>query len=503
MKRFFFGCITIFIIVIFLLIVVELGLRIFWSGMPKLPSIPPNPRYYRVSDPEISYTLIPNHTYSKGIIRTNKYGFRIDPSINEKKKSGIFRIILLGDSIVFGVSMQADKTIGAVLQKRLSEIEMPGVTGFEVINLGMPGHNINQYAAVLEKYGMQYSPDMIIVGVTISNDLEGKQARYLGNGHIYLEPTASFNGVNSEHKLPPRIIRSTYIWRYLYFRCLEPKMQKEKRQLVIAAGKTPLKLLNAPMSAEDEVWENVNKGFARIDAAAKNAGADLMYTLFPSVPQVYYPDIDDTPQRIIKRKLKKYNREVLDFYWFFRDIYRITAFLPFNDLASHPSAKSYEIIASTIRDYFARKNGARLKQSLTDSIKLGFNTDRSSLSFGWSKWKKIGYIRFRNVQGASARVVFGRKNGPLSRIEILSAAKNGCIPQTIEVFLNSENVGSYQMKISEKFERYSIKLKRAIYLSDFNTLDIKVKNPCSGKSSRLLAKYKRLDTVSVSQIDFK
>jgi hypothetical protein len=503
MKVFFFRFLTTVIIVIFLLVIVELGLRLFWNGRPKLPAIPPNPRYFEDADPDISYTLIPNHKYSKGIIKTNKYGFRNDPAITEKKKPGVFRIILLGDSIVFGVRLQPDKTIGAVLRKRFSEIDIPGVTEFEVINLGMPGHNINQYAAVLDKYGMRYSPDLIIAGITISNDLEGRQARYLGNGHLYLEPTASFEGVNSNHKLPPRIIRASYIWRYLYFRRLEPKRQELKRQLTLAAGKVPPRLLYASMNGEDEVWENVDKGFARIDAAAKKTGAKLIYTLFPAVEQIYYADIGDAPQRMIKNILKKYDADVLDFYGIFQDIYRITAILPFNDLVSHPSAKSNEIVASTIRDSFARKNGTGLKEEFSGSVKLGFSNDASCLSYGWGQRRKMSDIRFRNIQGASARIVFGRKSGRYSRIEIVSAVKNECIPQIVVVYLNSENVGSYQIKTSDVFEKYSIELKKTFYPNSFNTLDLQVTNPCHDKGSRLLAKYDRLDMVSVSQIQFK
>jgi hypothetical protein len=112
-------------------------------------------------------------------------------------------------------------------------------------------------------------------------------------------------------------------------------------------------------------------------------------------------------------------------------------------------------------------------------------------------------IRFRNIQGASARIVFGRKSGRYSRIEIVSAVKNECIPQIVVVYLNSENVGSYQIKTSDVFEKYSIELKKTFYPNSFNTLDLQVTNPCHDKGSRLLAKYDRLDMVSVSQIQFK
>lgn len=503
MRGFIFRLFTFFFILFFLLCFLEIGLRIFWNGKPRLPKIPPNPRYYEVSDPEISYTLIPNHVYNKGIIKTNKYGFRVNTSIQDEKKPGIFRILLLGDSIVFGVRLREDKTIGEILRRLLAKYDLPGFSGFEVINLGMPGHNLNQYAAVLDRYGIRYSPDVIVAGITISNDLEGRQARYLGNGHLYLEPTASFTGVNDSQNLPPRFIRWTYIWRYFFFHYSEAKRQERKRDLISAAG-VPPKIFLAPMNENDEVWKNVREGFRRLDVSAKKAGAEKIVLLFPAVEQVYYKDISDFPQKYIRKMLMDKGWSVFDFYNDLREAYRITGMLPFNDLVSHPSFKTNEMIAAYICDRIGEIFGGALKSD-DNPVKLGYDGDISNLSFGWGQRRKTGNIRFRNVQGASARIVFRIKDSKrLSGLEITAAAAEGCNPQKVYLFINSRLIGDFEIKDRDDgFLKYKIAADESFEVKDYNTLDLKVKNACIHPAGRLLARYERLDSVSISEIAFK
>jgi hypothetical protein len=502
MKGFFFRLVTIFAALIVILLFTEIGLRIFWSNKPKVPDFPPSPGYYLDTDPDISYTLIPNHKYKRSNIKADKYGFRGEPSPEISKSAGVFRIVLIGDSIVFGVRTPSDKTIGSVLQKRLDEIVIPGVKRFEVINLGMPGHNINQYAAVLKKYGMRYSPDLVIAGITISNDLEGRQARFLGNGHLYLEPTASFDGVNISHALPPRFIRSLYIWRYLYFHYSGLKRMERIKEMKIAADDVPPKILLAPMRETDEVWDSVGEGLESINSTARAGNSKLLFLLFPAIEQIYYKDIPNIPQKITGKILRKYNLDVMDFYNAFTENYRITGILPFNDLTSHPSQKAYDIIASSIRDRLAQEYGAGLKKAFDGSVKLGFDGDLAFLSYGWGQRRKIGNFRFRNIQGAEARIVFGGNIDKISKIEVLVTASDPCVLQSVDLFLNNERMGNFNISAGS-FSKKEISLQRAVTLKKFNILAFKVRRPCTSGSKEILAKNNSLDTVSVSEIKFE
>lgn len=502
MKGFIFRTVTIVSLVIFILLLTEIGLRIFWNGKPKVPELIPSPGYHEDKDPSVGYTLIPNHKYKRGNITTDMFGFRVEPALEEAKKPGVFRIVVLGDSIVFGVKTPSDKTISSVLQKRLEEITCPGISKFEVINLGMPGHNIGQYAAVLKKYGMRYSPDLVITGITISNDLEGRQARYLGKGHLYLEPTASFEGVNISHKLPPKFIRSLYMWRYLYFHYSGLKRMERIREMKIAAENVPPKMLLAPMNETDEVWKDVSAGLKSIYRTADAVGAKTMFILFPAVEQIYYEDIPETPQRIIEKILKPYKADVLDFYDPMKSNYLITGMLPFNDFSSHPSRSSYDIIASSIRDRLAAELGAVSKVQYKDPVRLGFDDDMKYLSYGWGQRRKIGGVRFRNIQGAGARIVFSSGLKEISGMKILLSAVNPCLPQKVELVLDDHIVGSVEVSAAA-FSRVDISFPVPVKPEKFNLLELRVIPPCRMESKGLLAKNSLLDTVSVSEIRFE
>jgi lysophospholipase L1-like esterase len=91
-------------------------------------------------------------------VRTNAGGWR-GPELSEKKERR--RILLLGDSITFGWGVAEEQTFARRLEQRL---------GAEVINLGVGGYNTAMEKAALEKYGLGYSPDAIVL-VYVFNDL--------------------------------------------------------------------------------------------------------------------------------------------------------------------------------------------------------------------------------------------------------------------------------------------------------------------------------------------
>jgi len=93
----------------------------------------------------------------------NGYGLRCHEIGNKEKK----RILLIGDSIVYGLGVEQDKTFAALLNESLPE--------HEVINAGVGGWNTqNEYLWLLEE-GVDLEPDLIILYIT-ANDLENVYA---------------------------------------------------------------------------------------------------------------------------------------------------------------------------------------------------------------------------------------------------------------------------------------------------------------------------------------
>ncbi len=97
--------------------------------------------------------------------RTNSRGWR-DREHDVDKPPGVFRVLLLGDSNVFGFVSAAEETIGRQLERRLR------ASGWnaEVISLGYSGWGTDQEVEALAREGMSYRPDEVIIHFA-GNDL--------------------------------------------------------------------------------------------------------------------------------------------------------------------------------------------------------------------------------------------------------------------------------------------------------------------------------------------
>jgi lysophospholipase L1-like esterase len=97
-------------------------------------------------------------------IKINSYGFR-DREYRLEKGSGVYRIITIGDSITFGNLLQAEDVYPEQLEA-LYEAEGKHV---EVLNLGLGGYNTLQEVSTLEQIGIQFAPDLVVVGYCIND----------------------------------------------------------------------------------------------------------------------------------------------------------------------------------------------------------------------------------------------------------------------------------------------------------------------------------------------
>jgi lysophospholipase L1-like esterase len=112
---------------------------------------------------EETYARRPRITYRLGPL-----GFR-EPPFAERKAEGTLRIALIGDSYVFGSGVTVEGTLSSQLAAQLRE-SYPKLP-IEVLNLGVPGHNLTShvdlYAAAVERL----APDVVVLCLTLPNDL--------------------------------------------------------------------------------------------------------------------------------------------------------------------------------------------------------------------------------------------------------------------------------------------------------------------------------------------
>jgi lysophospholipase L1-like esterase len=103
-------------------------------------------------------------------IHTNSLGFR-DSDIQIPKPEDVFRILVLGDSVTFGLGVKEEKVFPEILEEMLNRKSKVGGVRFEVVNAGIPGYGTAQEILQYQLYRQQLNPDMVILAFFVSNDL--------------------------------------------------------------------------------------------------------------------------------------------------------------------------------------------------------------------------------------------------------------------------------------------------------------------------------------------
>ncbi len=104
-------------------------------------------------------------------VQTNSDGFRTREFY--PKLPGVVRVVILGDSFVYGYNVNQKNTLGVVLEKNL-RLEFK-TNKIEVFALGVPSYSTIKYAELARIYFDYLKPDIVIVSVDQSDfngDLE-------------------------------------------------------------------------------------------------------------------------------------------------------------------------------------------------------------------------------------------------------------------------------------------------------------------------------------------
>jgi len=129
-----------------------------------------NPLHVRSPNRWLVYELRPNADlyveHLKQRITTNSAGFR-DREFMSPKPYGVYRIIVVGDSVTFGWYQAMDRTYPKLVEASFRQ------TGgrIEVFNMGVGGYNAIQEVEVVKTKALDYEPDLLVVGY-VHNDNE-------------------------------------------------------------------------------------------------------------------------------------------------------------------------------------------------------------------------------------------------------------------------------------------------------------------------------------------
>lgn len=137
-----------------------------------------NERPLYISDPVLQHRMAPNWSgyfpeemmqqvgRKQVAIRTNSMGLR-GPEIALPKPEGVFRILILGDSVTFGWGVPEEATYPSQLATLLALLRP--AQHYEVINAGVSGYGTWQELLWLQSVGLQLEPDLLIVQVHLND----------------------------------------------------------------------------------------------------------------------------------------------------------------------------------------------------------------------------------------------------------------------------------------------------------------------------------------------
>ncbi len=100
---------------------------------------------------------------------TNQYGFRDEENFSKVPPPGEFRILSLGDSVGFGLAIEAADHYSKVAQRRLNGLDPS--RRYHLVNAGGQGYSPSSYYVYLREEGMQVEPGMVIVEIELCNDI--------------------------------------------------------------------------------------------------------------------------------------------------------------------------------------------------------------------------------------------------------------------------------------------------------------------------------------------
>ena len=102
-------------------------------------------------DPDLLYR------YKPGRCGNNSHGYR-DAEHALDKAPGVFRFVVIGDSIAAGDGVELDERFDRVLERRLDGADLRA----EAVNLARTGYSTSQELIVLEREAYTYHPDVVV-----------------------------------------------------------------------------------------------------------------------------------------------------------------------------------------------------------------------------------------------------------------------------------------------------------------------------------------------------
>jgi hypothetical protein len=323
-----------------LALVLEIGLRCK-LGAPwaeRLPTLRVQP------DPRCGFRPMPGdvHYGYTQLIRLNNLGLR-GPDVH-RKKEGEYRVVVIGDTTVYGIGLADDTLLTTVLEQELNRREY--FSRFRVVNLGVRAFALNQRLALLEVLADQLEPDHVVLFIGFHAfrranivgyyervkerdwymlDLEGKPTR---------KAVLKWQMVQLARK------SATVAWGYNFY-----KLWRRRNEV-------PVRLLHGATSGEvDERLGYVRQQLDRFKAVAEGHGAQISVALVPFAQQLENDCPANRFQSAIREIAEALDISCVDLLPKLRELTRRTGRLPAAPFDEHYDAAANRVMAMQLVEH--------------------------------------------------------------------------------------------------------------------------------------------------------
>jgi len=177
---------------------------------------------------EFGFVLSPNSeitqtteefTYTS---KTNSAGFRTKEI--QPKAEGEYRIMLLGDSMFWGIGVDETDRVSSIMEalgKNIPTVKL------SVYNFGVTGYNTTQELQVAKAYIGTVQPNHIILGFFIGNDILPNALTYIDQDGNYNTSAETEAKIKKELRESFGVLYNSTIFRMIALRTWVPKLRYE------------------------------------------------------------------------------------------------------------------------------------------------------------------------------------------------------------------------------------------------------------------------------------
>jgi hypothetical protein len=300
--------------------------------------------------PELPYRLRPGVSLSLGGIdvRVNALGLR-GAEVAAAPAPGTVRVLVLGDSVVFGQGVAQDDSFPARLAARLGERwHLP----VETLNAGAQGYDTVAEAAFLAGPGIALAPQGVVVGMSL-NDYDPAPSYDVTGVLTRRTPTTAAPALaHSEFLLLLRWLRAW--WRGELLTQMLQKKGPEPAAPVANDGMAALDRLVATehlrfyRDPAPALWARLRGALTSLRDQVASHGLWLVVAIFPEAWQVGVAEPDTTPQARLGALCAELGVRCLDL----APAFQSAGGTLFQD-AQHPNARGLALAADVVADALA------------------------------------------------------------------------------------------------------------------------------------------------------